>query len=446
MSNSNSSTPAPASSLKSKKLAGVKGMNDLLPQDAHRWAFLERTIQGLAKSYGYQNIRTPIVEHTEVFQRGIGEVTDIVEKEMYSFEDRLNGEQLTLRPEGTAAVVRAIVEHNLLYEGPKRLYYVGPMFRHERPQRGRYRQFHQFGVEALGFAGPELDAELILMCARLWDDLGITGLRLEINSLGNEHERKSHRAALVAYFTQHQEALDEDSKRRLTTNPLRILDSKNPQMQDLIEQAPQLIDYLGTESLAHFEKVQFLLKANNLPFKINPRLVRGLDYYNLTVFEWITDQLGAQGTVAGGGRYDPLIERMGGKPTPACGWAMGIERIVELMKEQEIAGDAPNAADVYMIHAGGASLDTAFVLAERLRTAGIDVVLHASVDGLPASFKSQMKKADASGALFAIIIGEDELSAGQVQIKDLRQTGEQHQVAMADVLDKVIDLLVSSSD
>ena len=320
------------------------------------------------------------------------------------------------------------------------------MFRHERPQRGRYRQFHQFGVEALGFAGPELDAELILMCARLWDDLGLTGLRLEINSLGNEQERKSHRGALVEYFEKNKALLDEDSLRRLTSNPLRILDSKNPHMQDLINQAPRLIDHLGPESLQHFERVQFLLKANNLPFKVNPRLVRGLDYYNLTVFEWITDQLGAQGTVAGGGRYDPLIERMGGKPTPACGWAMGIERVVELMKEQDISSEVPSQSDVYVIHAGGKTLDASFVIAERLRSAGIDVLLHASVDGLPASFKSQMKKADSSGALFAIIIGEDELNAEQAQIKDLRKTGDQHQVSIDEVLDKVIDLLVSSSD
>jgi histidyl-tRNA synthetase len=431
---------------KLKKLSGVKGMNDLLPQEAHRWEFLERTIQSLAKSYGYLNIRTPIVEHTEVFQRGIGEVTDIVEKEMYSFEDRLNGEQLTLRPEGTAAVVRAVVEQNLLYEGPKRLFYIGPMFRHERPQRGRYRQFHQFGVEALGFAGPELDAELILMSARLWDDLGLTGVRLEINSLGNEAERKSHRVALVEYFENHLGQLDEDSQRRLKTNPLRILDTKNPQMQDLVLAAPKLIEYLGQESLEHFEKLQFLLKANNLPFKINPRLVRGLDYYNLTVFEWITDELGAQGTIAGGGRYDPLIERMGGKAAPACGWAMGIERVVELMKEQGLEEQVQSQCDIYMIHAGGPTLEPTLVLAERLRSAGIDVVMHASSDGLPASFKSQMKKADASGALYAVIIGEDELNEQFAQIKDLRQTGSQNKVAFEDVLDKVIDLLVSHSD
>ena len=446
MSDLNASKANPAASPKIKKLTGVKGMNDLLPQEAYRWEFVERTIQGLAKSYGYQNIRTPIVEHTEVFQRGIGEVTDIVEKEMYSFEDRLNGEQLTLRPEGTAAVVRAVVEQNLLYEGPKRLFYIGPMFRHERPQRGRYRQFHQFGVEALGFAGAELDAELILMCARLWDDLGLTGLRLEINSLGNEAERKEHRAALVEYFEQHVSELDEDSKRRLTTNPLRILDTKNPVMQELVTAAPKLIDFLGKESLEHFSQVQSLLKANNLHYKVNPRLVRGLDYYNLTVFEWVTDQLGAQGTVAGGGRYDPLIERMGGKPTPACGWAMGMERVIELMKEQGLGEEAQTLCDIYMIHGGGATLEPTFVLAERLRTAGVDVIVHASADGQTPSFKSQMKKADASGALYAVIIGEDELKLQQAQIKDLRKTGTQDQVALDDVLDKVIDLLVSNSD
>jgi histidyl-tRNA synthetase len=446
MSDLNASKAHPIGSPKIKKLTGVKGMNDLLPQEAYRWEFVERTIQSLAKSYGYQNIRTPIVEHTEVFQRGIGEVTDIVEKEMYSFEDRLNGEQLTLRPEGTAAVVRAVVEQNLLYEGPKRLFYIGPMFRHERPQRGRYRQFHQFGVEALGFAGPELDAELILMSARLWDDLGLTGLRLEINSLGNEAERKDHRVALVEYFEQHVAQLDEDSQRRLTTNPLRILDTKNPQMQDIVTAAPKLIDFLGNESKDHFAQVQSLLKANNLPFKVNHRLVRGLDYYNLTVFEWVTDQLGAQGTVAGGGRYDPLIERMGGKPTPACGWAMGMERVIELMKEQGLGEEVQTLCDIYMIHGGGATLEPTFVLAERLRSAGVDVVMHASVDGQTAGFKSQMKKADASGALYAVIIGEDELQLQQAQIKDLRKTGSQDQVALENVLDKVIDLLVSNSD
>ena len=432
--------------VKVSKITGVRGMNDLLPADAYRWELLEKTVQGLARSYGYRNLRTPIVEQTAVFQRGIGEVTDIVEKEMYSFEDRLNGEQLTLRPEGTAAAVRAVIEHNLLYDGPKRLFYLGPMFRHERPQRGRYRQFHQFGIEALGFAGPDIDAEIILMCQRLWDDLGLTGIRLEINSLGHANERSAHREALVKYFTEHEALLDEESKRRLHLNPLRILDTKNPQMQDLVEAAPKLIDFLGEESLAHFETLQSLLKANNLPFKINPRLVRGLDYYNLTVFEWVTDQLGAQGTVAGGGRYDPLIERMGGKPAPACGWAMGVERVIELMKEQGLGVNEEPACDIYVLHQGGKTLETGLVIAERLRSAGIEVVLHSTADGLPGSFKSQMKKADSSGASYAVIIGEDELQNGQAQVKDLRATGEQQAVALDDLLETIIDRLVAQSE
>jgi len=325
---------------KTLKINGVRGMNDLLPADAAKWAHLEHVLRDLTRAYGYEFLRTPIVEATAVFQRGIGEVTDIVEKEMYSFEDRLNGEQLTLRPEGTAAIVRSVLENNLIYEGPRRLWYTGPMFRHERPQRGRYRQFHQFGVEALGFAGPDIDAEIILMGQRLWDELGLKGVRLEINSLGQADERAVHRAALVTYFEKStaQAQLDEDSQRRLLTNPLRILDSKNPAMQALIEGAPKLLDFLGEESLKHFDAVQALLKANNIPCKINPRLVRGLDYYNLTVFEWVTDELGAQGTIAGGGRYDPLIERMGGKVAPACGWAMGMERVLELMM---VSGSLP---------------------------------------------------------------------------------------------------------
>jgi histidyl-tRNA synthetase len=381
-----------------------------------------------------------------VFQRGIGEVTDIVEKEMYSFEDRLNGEQLTLRPEGTAAVVRAVVENNLIYEGPKRLWYTGPMFRHERPQRGRYRQFHQFGIEALGFAGPDIDAEIILMGQRLWDELGLKGVRLEINSLGQADERAVHRAALVTYFEKNAAQLDEDSQRRLLTNPLRILDSKNPEMQALIEGAPKLLDMLGEASLKHFDAVQALLKANNIPCKINPRLVRGLDYYNLTVFEWVTDELGAQGTIAGGGRYDPLIERMGGKAAPACGWAMGMERVLELMK---VSGSLPEAApgcDIFVLHQGGETLTAAMIIAERLRSAGIDTILFCPPDGQSASFKSQMKKADASGAAYAVIIGPDELAKDEAQIKDLRGTGEQQSVALDKVLDAVIEALVGSSE
>ena len=431
---------------KTLKINGVRGMNDLLPADAAQWAHLEHVLRDLTRAYGYEFLRTPIVEATAVFQRGIGEVTDIVEKEMYSFEDRLNGEQLTLRPEGTAAIVRSVLENNLIYEGPKRLWYTGPMFRHERPQRGRYRQFHQFGIEALGFAGPDIDAEIILMGQRLWDELGLKGVRLEINSLGQADERAVHRAALVTYFEKNAAQLDEDSQRRLLTNPLRILDSKNLAMQALIEGAPKLLDFLGEASLKHFDAVQALLKANNIPCKINPRLVRGLDYYNLTVFEWVTDELGAQGTIAGGGRYDPLIERMGGKAAPACGWAMGMERVLELMK---VSGSLPEAApgcDIFVLHQGGETLTAAMIIAERLRSAGIDTILFCPPDGQSASFKSQMKKADASGAAYAVIIGPDELAKDEAQIKDLRGTGEQQSVALDKVLDAVIDALVGSSE
>ncbi|MEI8077068.1 MAG: histidine--tRNA ligase [Betaproteobacteria bacterium] len=431
---------------KTLKINGVRGMNDLLPADAAQWAHLEHVLRDLTRAYGYEFLRTPIVEATAVFQRGIGEVTDIVEKEMYSFEDRLNGEQLTLRPEGTAAIVRSVIENNLIYEGSKRLWYTGPMFRHERPQRGRYRQFHQFGIEALGFAGPDIDAEIILMGQRLWDELGLKGVRLEINSLGQADERAVHRAALVTYFEKNAAQLDEDSQRRLLTNPLRILDSKNPEMQALIEGAPKLLDFLGEASLKHFDAVQALLKANNIPCKINPRLVRGLDYYNLTVFEWVTDELGAQGTIAGGGRYDPLIERMGGKAAPACGWAMGMERVLELMK---VSGSLPEAApgcDIFVLHQGGETLTAAMIIAERLRSAGIDTILFCPPDGQSASFKSQMKKADASGAAYAVIIGPDELAKDEAQIKDLRGTGEQQSVALDKVLDAVIDALVGSSE
>ena len=435
---------------KTGKLSGVKGMNDILPQDAHLWEFFESTVKSLLRSYGYQNIRTPIVEHTQLFTRGIGEVTDIVEKEMYSFTDALNGENLTLRPENTAAVVRAAIEHNLLYDGPKRLWYVGPMFRHERPQRGRYRQFHQVGVEALGFAGPDADAEIILMCQRLWDDLGLTGIRLEINSLGLAEERAAHRVELIAYLEKHVDALDEEAKRRLYTNPLRVLDTKNPALQDIAANAPKLIDFLGDESRAHFEGLQRILKANNIPFRINPRLVRGLDYYNLTVFEWITDKLGAQGTVAAGGRYDPLIEQLGGKATAACGWAMGVERILELLKEDDLIPEA-DGCDVYVVHQGDAARDQAFIVAERLRDTGLDVILHCSADGQGASFKSQMKRADASGAAFAVILGEDEVARGVAAVKPLRAgvaqaRSEQQTVALEDLTEYLINAMVASAE
>ena len=436
---------------KLEKLSGVKGMNDILPQEAGLWEFFETTVKSMLRSYGYQNIRTPIVEHTQLFTRGIGEVTDIVEKEMYSFTDALNGENLTMRPENTAAVVRASIEHNMLYDGPKRLWYIGPMFRHERPQRGRYRQFHQVGVEALGFAGPDTDAEIIMMCQRLWDDLGLTGIRLEINSLGLAEERAAHRVELIAYLEKHMDVLDEEAKRRLYTNPLRVLDTKNPAMQEVAQNAPKLIDFLGEASLAHFEGLQRILKSNNLPFKINPRLVRGLDYYNLTVFEWVTDKLGAQGTVAAGGRYDPLIEQLGGKPTAACGWAMGVERILELLKEENLVPE-DEGCDVYVVHQGDTAREQAFIIAERLRDTGLDVILHCSADGQTASFKSQMKRADASGAAFAVILGEDEIASGTVGVKPLRNAGqdgsksEQHNVPAEDLTEFLINAMVASAE
>ncbi|MFM0036576.1 histidine--tRNA ligase [Paraburkholderia strydomiana] len=436
---------------KLEKLSGVKGMNDILPQEAGLWEFFETTVKSMLRSYGYQNIRTPIVEHTQLFKRGIGEVTDIVEKEMYSFTDALNGENLTMRPENTAAVVRAAIEHNMLYDGPKRLWYVGPMFRHERPQRGRYRQFHQVGVEALGFAGPDADAEIIMMCQRLWDDLGLMGIKLEINSLGLAEERAAHRVELIAYLEKHVDVLDEEAKRRLYTNPLRVLDTKNPAMQEVAQNAPKLIDFLGDESRAHFEGLQRILKANNVPFTINPRLVRGLDYYNLTVFEWVTDKLGAQGTVAAGGRYDPLIEQLGGKPTAACGWAMGVERILELLKEEDLVPEA-EGCDVYVVHQGDAAREQAFIIAERLRDTGLDVILHCSADGQTASFKSQMKRADVSGAAFAVVLGEDEIANGTVGVKPLRDTNanggknEQHNVPAEDLTEFLINAMVATAE
>ena len=335
----------------SQALQAVRGMNDILPAEAEFWEQFEEIVRSWLKSYGYRPIRLPIVEPTPLFKRAIGGVTDIVEKEMYSFIDSLNGEALTLRPEGTAGCVRAVIEHSLIARQPARLYYLGQMFRHERPQKGRYRQFHQVGVEALGYAGPDIDAEMILMGARLWGDLGLDGIELQLNSLGQSEERALHRAALVTYFEENVDLLDEDGKRRLYTNPLRILDTKNPALQELCAAAPQLIDFLGAESLAHFEGVQRILRDAGLPYKINPRLVRGLDYYNLTVFEWVTDRLGAQGTVCAGGRFDGLVGQLGGKPAPACGFAMGIERLIALIKEAG-GGPAGPAPDVYLVHQG----------------------------------------------------------------------------------------------
>ncbi|MEF8718680.1 MAG: histidine--tRNA ligase [Candidatus Accumulibacter necessarius] len=421
------------------KIQSVRGMNDILPDEAEFWERFEEIIRSWLKSYAYRPIRLPIVEPTPLFKRAIGEVTDIVEKEMYSFIDSLNGEPLTLRPEGTAGCVRAVIQHNLIAQQPQRLYYTGQMFRHERPQKGRYRQFYQVGVEALGFPGPDIDAEQILMGARLWDDLGLDGIALQLNTLGQPGERARHRAELISYFEQHSELLDDDGRRRLHSNPLRILDSKNSALQEVILGAPQLIDQLGAESLAHFEGVQQVLRDAGQPFAINPRLVRGLDYYNLTVFEWVSDRLGAQGTVCAGGRYDGLVQQLGGKPAPACGFAMGVERLIALMRE---AGGEVGAepVDVYVVHQGQAASRLAARVAEGLRDQGIDVLFHCG----GGSFKSQMKKADASGASFAVIIGDDEANAGEVTLKPLRLAGEQPNEQKRVSVDSVADEIMSS--
>jgi histidyl-tRNA synthetase len=416
---------------KAEKLVAVKGMNDILPASVPRteklpdsalWQWFESCVRTVMARYGYQYLLTPIVEPTSLFVRGLGEVTDIVEKEMYSFVDSMNGDRLTLRPEATAGIVRAMNEHNALYNGPLRLWTVGAMFRHERPQKGRYRQFHQLDVEALGFAGPDVDVEMILMARALWRELGLVegrDVRLEINSLGQPEERKQHRDALVAYFSQHAESLDEDSKRRLQSNPLRILDSKNPAMQALIEGAPRLIDFLGEGSRAHFDAVRAALDAVGLAYRVNPRLVRGMDYYNLTVFEWVTDQLGSQGTVCGGGRYDGLIAQLGGKPAPAVGFGLGIERLLLLLQELKVP--MPDASpDAYAVVPAGAPLPLVTATLEKLRAAGVRVLQHAGGHDGPGSMKSQFKRADASGARHALVFGPDEVAQGQVTVKALR--------------------------
>lgn len=429
------STEKALPSSKVEKLLAVKGMNDILPPESARWEWLEDKVRALMARYAYRNLRTPIVEPTPLFIRGLGEVTDIVEKEMYSFEDRLNGEQLTLRPESTAGVVRAVVEHSMLYDGGKRLYYMGPMFRHERPQRGRYRQFHQIGAEALGFPGAEIDAEIILLADALWKELGLSDVRLELNSLGQPDERRAHRAALIGYLEQHADQLDEEAKRRLHSNPLRILDTKNPAMQALVEAAPRLIDFLGEKSLAHFNAVKAILDANGVAWTLNPRLVRGMDYYNLTVFEFVTDRLGSQGTICGGGRYDYLIEQIGGKPAPAVGWALGVERVLELLKEQGMAAAAP-APQAYAVVPDAAALPVAMALLQKLRALGVSVQMHSPTgagEGM-GSMKSQFKKADASGARYALVFGTDELARGMVQVKSLRDgSGQQAEHALANV-------------
>lgn len=414
-----------------EKISAVKGMNDILPASVPRkeklpdsalWQWFETSVRTVMRRYGYQYLLTPIVEPTALFVRGLGEVTDIVEKEMYSFTDSMNGDKLTLRPEATAGIVRAMNEHNALYNGPLRLWTIGPMFRHERPQKGRYRQFHQLDVEALGFAGPDVDAEMILMARALWRELGLVegrDVRLEINSLGQPAERQQHRDALVRHFERHLDVLDEDARRRLHSNPLRILDSKNPALQSLIEGAPRLIDFLGEASRAHLQAVQGALDAVGLAYRVNPRLVRGMDYYNLTVFEWVTDQLGSQGTVCGGGRYDGLIEQLGGKPAPAVGFGLGIERLLLLL--QELAVPVPDTAcDAFAVVPPGVPLAPVMATLEALRSAGVRVVQAAGGADGPGSMKSQFKRADASGARFALIFGPDEVAQGKVAVKPLR--------------------------
>ncbi|MFM8737399.1 MAG: histidine--tRNA ligase [Betaproteobacteria bacterium] len=432
-----------------ERIAGVKGMNDLLPPDSAQWDWLEERVRSVMQRWGYQGVRTPIVEPTALFVRGLGEVTDIVEKEMYSFVDRLNGDPLTLPPEGTAGVVRATIEHKLLYEGGKRLYYVGPMFRHERPQKGRYRQFHQVGVEVLGWPGPDVDAEVILLVRALWQELGLQegrDVHLELNSLGQPAERAAHRQALIAHFEAHASSLDEEALRRLHTNPLRVLDSKHPAVQAVAETAPRLLDFLGPESQAHLDAVRAVLEACAVPYRINPRLVRGMDYYNLTVFEWVTDQLGAQGTVCGGGRYDGLMEQLGGKPAPAVGWGLGIERLLLLLQALGRI-PAPVPPDVYAIVPDAAAMAPAMVTLEALRQAGVRAVLHAAGEQGPGSMKSQFRKADASGARFALVFGGDELAAGEVTLKSLRD-GQAHQQrhSLADVASWAASLLPGSDN
>ncbi|WP_108913186.1 histidine--tRNA ligase [Achromobacter insolitus] len=417
-----------------QKVAAIRGMNDLLPGASARWEQFEEIVRGWLRGYGYRNVRTPVLEHTRLFARGIGEVTDIVEKEMYTFTDALNGESLTMRPEMTAGIVRASIEHNLLYDRPQRVYSIGPVFRHERPQRGRYRQFHQIDVEALGFAGPDVDAELIVMLARLWKLLGLTDVRLELNSLGQPAERAAHRAALIEHLEKHRDILDEDGQRRMYSNPLRVLDTKNPAMQEMADSAPRLFDFLGEESRAHFDGVCQRLADAGIEYRLNPRLVRGLDYYNLTVFEWVTDRLGSQGTVCGGGRYDGLIELLGGKPAPAVGFAIGMERLLDLW-EQSVQVEQPAECDVYVVHQGEEAQRLAARVGEDLRDAGLSVIVHAG----SASFKSQFKRADASGAQVAVILGADEVAAQTASVKFLRADAQgeaaQQQVPLAGLAD-----------
>ena len=414
--------------VKNNKFQSVKGFYDILPDVTPLWQRLEDTARQVLNQYGYRNIRMPLVEPTDLFVRSVGEHTDIVEKEMYSWEDALNGDKLTLRPEGTAGCVRAVVEHSLTYNGPQRLWYTGPMFRHENVQKGRQRQFHQIGVEAFGFEGPDVDAEQIILLARLWKALGIVDVELQLNSIGDSEERVAYRQILIQYFEQHADLLDEDAKRRLHSNPLRILDSKNPLMQAMIEGAPKLIDHLGEETRAHFAGLCKHLDAVGVAYKLNPRLVRGLDYYNRTVFEWVTTKLGSQGTIAGGGRYDSLVERLGGEPTTACGFGIGLERVFLLMQEYGVTAEVK--PDAYLVNVGELAEAAAPKLAETLRDAGLSVVIHAG----GGSFKSQMKKADRSTARFALILGDDECQANVIAVKPMAGEGDQVKVSIQEAV------------
>ncbi|MCF1427685.1 MAG: histidine--tRNA ligase [Shewanella sp.] len=422
-----------------KQIQAIRGMNDILPTQSPVWQKVEAVIRSTVSSYGYSEIRTPIVESTDLFKRSIGDVTDIVEKEMYTFEDR-NGDSLSLRPEGTASTVRAGNEHGLLYNQEQRLWYMGPMFRHERPQKGRYRQFHQFGVEVYGIGSADADAEVLMLSNRLWKELGLTEhVTLELNTLGDNHERDLYRDALVAYLEQHKDKLDEDSQRRMYSNPLRVLDSKDPQVQAILAGAPELMTFLGEESKNHFNQLRELLEAAGIQYRINPRLVRGLDYYNRTVFEWVTNSLGAQGTVLAGGRYDGLVGQLGGKDTPAVGFAMGIERIVLLLETLELAADVAGAVDVYVTAMGDDCRIEAIKIAEELRNAvpGLKVMSHCG----GGNFKKQIKRADKSGAILALIIGENELATNQIAVKPLRNNDEQQLVSRGSLATVLAELI-----
>ena len=412
----------------SKKIQSIRGMKDVLPDETLVWESFEDTVRDWLRAYGYRNIRMPILESTALFKRSIGEATDIVEKEMFTFVDK-GEDSLTLRPEGTASCVRALIQHGVLQSsGRQRLYYDGPMFRRERPQKGRYRQFHQVGVEAFGFVGPDVDAEQIVMCSRLWKKLDIQGVTLQLNSLGSPEARESYRVKLVAYFNSHFDSLDQDSRRRLEKNPLRILDSKNPDMQSLIQGAPSFWDFMDMNALAHFDKLKKYLDLSNVRYQLNPQLVRGLDYYNNTVFEWVTGELGSQGAICAGGRYDGLVGQLGGPATPACGFAIGVERVVELFSNRK-SSVPTNVLDACIVQQGQTASDFSWQVAEQLRDAGLSVVLHCG-----GNVSTQLARAASSGARFAVIIGDDEVQAHIVSVKPLREAGEQKRVGVAEAI------------